>query len=410
MSVPQIPTSVPAARVVQLDLYDAEEQSANYHGFWKRLQDETPFNLVWTPKNGGHWIATRADTIQEVVSDYSRFCSYRMLIFPGDDQTARWDVLPISLDPPQHAHFRNLLTAGLSPKVIKERSDEIRGFAVQLIEALKPRGQCEFVREYGEELPIRMVFIIMGLPYEDKAKAMVIINALTKPDGTMTVKDVVREFGNYLRPFIADRMGKVGTDLISQICNGLIENRPITENEAVQLCVQTFAAGLESVRNALAFTMLQLARDADLRRQLVENPSQIPAAVNEALRRYAAMVVARQVVADIEYEGVQLRKGDLIACPLQLTGLDEQKNACPMEFRLDRKGVVSNAFGAGPHFCPGKWLAELEMRVTLEEWLLRIPDFALDDAEIAYSGGILGSIDALPLIWNVQDTLAEHSS
>lgn len=390
-----------AGRVVDFDFYNLPGVEKDFHAPWKALQDGAgAFGLVWTPANGGHWVATRAKQIQEIISDFERFSSYRMTIAPGGDRSARWDVLPISLDPPEHRPYRSLLNAGLSPKVINERADKIRDLAVSLIQRVRRQGRCDFVADYAEEFPIQMIFTIMDLPIEDKPRMMRVISQLTTPDGSMTVAQIVEAFSDYLRPFIQERTRAAGTDLISHICNGTIGDRQIGEQEAVQMCVQTFAAGLESVRNGLSFIMARLATDAQTRRALTADPAAIPKAINEFLRRYAAMVMAREVVADIEFDGVMLRKGDMIACPAHLVGLDDRENACPMSIDLDRRKMVSAPFGAGPHFCAGRWLADLELKVTVQEWLARIPEFELaPGAEITYSGGILGAVNALPLVW-----------
>lgn len=388
-------------RVVDFDFYDRSLFKADFHTPWKALQDEAASNsLVWTTANGGHWIATRGKLIQQILSQPDRFSSYRMTIAPGGDRSGRWDVLPISLDPPEHARYRVLLNAGLSPRAIRARAEEIRTFAIDLIEGFRPQGRCEFVKEYAEVFPIQMVFNIMDLPIDEKPRMMSIIQQLTSPDGSMTVTQIVDGFSEFLRPFIAARRSGEGSDLITQIATGMIDDRQISEDEAVQLCVQVFAAGLESVRNALSFTMLHLARAPTSRRALAEDASLIPATVNEALRRFSAMIMSREVVADTVVEGVTLRKGDMIAIPAQLAGLDDQENRCPMDFDSTRKPSFSLPFGAGPHFCAGRWLAEFELKVTLEEWMKRIPEFTLEtDYPVTFTGGVLGSVDAVPLVW-----------
>jgi cytochrome P450 len=396
-----IDRDIPEDRVFDVDFYDMAGTSHDYHQPWKDLQDRTaPHSLVWTPHNGGHWIATRARAIREIISDPDRFSSYRMTIPRGTDRSERWDVLPISLDPPEHGPYRALLNAGLSPKAVKARARQIHDLAISLIEGMQARGSCEFVSEYAEEFAIRILFMIMDLPFEDKPRMMKITDAHVTPDGSMTVGQVVDAFAVYLRPFIQQRVEAPGDDLISQISNGEINGRPITQEESVQMCVQTFAAGLESVRNALAFMMLRLANDPATRRQLSSGAMLLQRPIDEFMRRYSAMLMAREVVADMEYEGVRLEKGDMISCPVQLAGLDERENPRPMDLDLGRDSIGSVAFGAGPHFCAGRWLANLELKVTLQEWLARIPEFEVaPDCRIRFSGGLLGSVNALPLVW-----------
>ena len=111
--------------------------------------------------------------------------------------------------------------------------------------------------------------------------------------------------------------------------------------------------------------------------------------------------LAREVRADIEYDGVLLRQGEMVAIPTPLAGTDGRQNARPLEVDFGRSASQHVTFGNGPHVCPGALLARTEMRITLEQWLARIPDFEVAPAaELRFRGGLVGVVDALPLVWN----------
>jgi cytochrome P450 len=124
------------------------------------------------------------------------------------------------------------------------------------------------------------------------------------------------------------------------------------------------------------------------------------AAANELLRRFSLVNMAREVREDIEWDGVLLKKGDMIVAPSPLFGLDERLNADPLKVDFQRKSPQHETFGMGDHICPGAHLGSLEIRIALEEWLKRIPDFSVKpDPDICFQGGIIGSLAAVPLVW-----------
>ena len=126
------------------------------------------------------------------------------------------------------------------------------------------------------------------------------------------------------------------------------------------------------------------------------------------LRRFPVVSLAREVRNDIEYDGVQLRKGDMVAIPTPLVGTDERLNPDALTVNFHRESTTHATFGNGPHLCPGARLARTEIRITLEEWLARIPEFTIAPAaEIRFQGGLVGVVDGLPLMWDVATTHAE---
>ena len=390
------PPHVPEDRVVDFDVWFRGPE--DFHAVWKRLQAPGVPDLVWTPRNGGHWIATRGALIGEVFSNYEHF-SARVLFVPKS-LGEQHKLLPTTIDPPVHRPYRNLLSAGLSPKAVGELEAAIRALAVELIEGFRPAGRCNFTHDYAEQLPIRIFMRMVDLPLEDAAKIKYWADQTTRPDGSMPFGDAIQALIDYVSTSARERRGKDGHDLISRLVNGKIGDRLITEKEAGELCAQVLIAGVDTVVNFLAFVMLHLARhDAD-RAVLTAHPERIPDAIEELLRRYPLVVDGREVVRDTEFAGVPLKQGEMILMPTVLHGLDERENDRPMEVDFNRQAMHHMAFGNGAHKCPGAHLARTEVRITLEEWLARIPEFRLaPQAELIFTSGVVGSINALPLEW-----------
>ncbi|MGH8597389.1 MAG: cytochrome P450 [Gammaproteobacteria bacterium] len=401
----QRPANVPADRVIDFDLYQPPGVERGFHEAWQKLHAPGVPDLIWTPRNGGHWMATRGKMIAEVFGDYARF-SCRVYLVPkavGEQH----QMLPVILDPPEHRPYRLLLNTSLAPKIVIGMEDRIRQLACALIERFRTEGQCNFTQDYAEVLPVQIFMSMVDLPQTDVAKIKYWSDQIVHPDGSMSYRDAKQHIYDYLDPYIDARFGGDGQDMLSRIINGKVNDRALTKPEMLSLCMQMLLGGLDTVVNFLGFVLLFLARNPGHRHELTADPGLIPAAVEEFLRRFPVVSLAREVRDDIEYDGVQLKKGEMVAIPTPLAGTDARLNAEPLNVDFRRPSAAHVTFGNGPHVCPGALLARTEIRITLEEWLARIPEFAVAPAaEIRFRGGLVGVVDALPLVWDVATTRA----
>ncbi len=399
------PPHVTPEQFVDFDIYAPPGEGKTFYEGWKTLHDAGRPDVVWTPRNEGHWIVTRNDLIDEVFADHTRFSS-RVILLPkssGEQHT----LIPTTLDPPEHRPFRMLLNSSFAPRAISSIETQMRDVAIGLIEAVRLDGQCNFTTAYAEILPIKVFMTMFGLPLEDSQKLKSWADATTRSDGSISMADGLKRIADYLQPFLDARKGKEGDDMITRIVNGKIGDRPLSDTEALQLAVQVLIAGLDTVVNFLGFTFLFLARNPQHRQQLVDHPELIPDAIEELVRRFPIVTIGREVVADMEYHGAQLKRGDMIVTATVLGGLDPTVNADPMTVDFNRSGARHVSFGTGPHKCPGAHLARTEIRVTLEEWLKRIPVFELaPGADVRIVGGIAAMVNAVPLIWDPATTRA----
>lgn len=395
-----VPSHVPSDAVVDFDIYAPPGVEKDFHAAWKALHAEGVPDLVWTTRNGGHWIVTRGEDISALYRDWENFSSRHMWV--PKERAAGNSPLPGNVDPPDQVEYKNLLNRPLSPKSVRGLEPQIRDLAASLVEGVKGNGKCEFVSEFGLILPLVIFLDYSGLPRSDLDYLRDLAEEKLRPSGKMTNAEVMGKFSDYLDAVIEERTKNPGDDLISQVVNGKVYDRPLTRDEAIRLCSQLMLAGLDTVAAALAFTMLYLARNPDLRRAMVADPSLIRVGTEDMLRRHGVLTIAREVMADYELHGVTLKKGDLIALPTPLHGLDDRIFPDPMTVDPDRPRQEIMTFAAGPHRCPGAQLARFELRAVLEEWLARIPDFDVDPAggDIRYVGGTIGTITHLPLTWS----------
>ena len=403
---PKYPAHVSPETVVDFDIYNPMVEDLDLHASWKRLQDSGAPDLVWTPRNGGHWMVLRGKLIGDVLRDYRTFSS-RVIFVPKDTAGEAYRAIPITLDPPEHRPFRSLLSEELSPRRVSSLEDSIRTLAAELIESFRLRGECNFVHDFAEQMPLRVFMKLVDLPFSDAPRLKYLADQYTRPEPDVSYDEIGRLFLSYVDPVIRARRGGGGSDLLSHLVNGKVDGRALTDEEAANLCIQVLVAGLDTVVNAMSYIMLFLAQSPETRHALVANIEALPSSIQELLRRFSLVTVAREITSDVEFAGSSLKQGEMMVVPTLLHGLDERENPDSMKVELNRESINHSIFGTGLHICAGAHLARTEIRILLEEWLRRIPEFSLaPDSKIEYVGGIVASVKPFFLAWDVATTSA----
>jgi len=393
------PGHVPDDCVVHFDLYNPPDVGPDLHAAWKKLQDGSTRDLVWTPCNGGHWIAVRGKALTDIYNDPGTF-SNKIILVPREIG-AMHKMIPTTLDPPEHRPFRNLINPAFTPKRIQGIEGTIRGIAVDLIESFRNSGHCNFTTEYADQFPIRIFLALVNLPLTDAPMLKRLSDQIVRPDGSIGYPQIMQAFAEYLAPHIESRRTSPGEDLLSDLANATVNGRALDFDESINLISQILVAGLDTVVNFLGYLMIHLARNPGDRRILAARRELLPTAIEEFMRRYGLVSVSRLVTRDIDFHGVSLQKDDLVLLPSMLHGLDERENADPMRVDFTRARQRHSGFGQGTHHCVGSHLARAELRITIEEWLSRIPDFRIaPDAPVECIGGIVGCVRAVHLIWD----------
>lgn len=400
-SVPdRVPSHVPSSLVHDFDLYAVEVEGGDYHGALKRLHDPGIPDIFWTPKNGGHWIATRGEDIYEIFKDSERFTSQKLVV-PAERNTHR--LPPIFLDPPEHTKYRALISPVLSPKAVSALAARAREQAIELIEGFYPRGECEFVSEFAQHLPIGIFMRMVDVPAEDREKLLAWADQQVRPTSEAEREQAFVAIFGYAAQKVKERRAAPGSDVISQLTRAQVDGRPITDEELIPMVSLLLIGGLDTVASAMGFAARFLAISPAHRRELIEHPERIPTAVEELLRRFPVVNQGRMVRNDMHYKGVEMKAGEMIVMPTTLHGLDERKFEDPMSVNFQRPNPIHSTFGNGAHRCPGSLLARTEMKIFLEEWLKRIPDFSIrPDATPGVRAGVNATLFELPLVWEVR--------
>lgn len=396
---PFVPSHVPPERIRDVDLYNLPGAHEDVHLAWKKVQDESPA-VFFTPRYGGYWVITRADILDQVWPDFEGFSS-RSIAIPRNPEAP--PQLPIEMDPPVHQYFRHPINLAVSPKALQRLSERARALSIELIEGFKPKGECEFVADFAAHVPMEVFLSIVDLPSTDREWLIRRAEIMTRGGEIAAKQQALQEVFGYLEKVIQQRREQPGDDLISRILQIRVGDRPLTHLEALSECSLVLFGGLDTVAGTMGFFARYLATHPEHRRELATHPERIPQAIEELLRRHSIPTISRVVTRDVELDGVTLKAGDYVQLTTCFHGLDERRWENPLEVRFGRCGPTDHmAFGKGVHRCPGANLARGELRVFLEEWLKRIPDFEIKPgAEAVTATGAVAGVLSLPLVWDV---------
>jgi len=382
------PPNVPPELIVDLDFYDLPAPGDDVQLAWRRFLGKGP--MVWSPRNGGHWVPTRAEDISALHRDTVRLSNRDGTALPV---RGGMRLLPTEADPPDVEEYRRTVLSFFSPRQIDALEPSIRALARELIDAIAPRGGCEFVSEISHQLPIVVFLRLMGLPLEDRTYLLGQSEQIARNPDNEAKGRAMQALVGYLESRIAERRDGVGDDVISTMARAQIGMRPLRHDEIVSICTLLLLAGLDTVAAMMGFIAAHLAGHPEIREQLRTNVELTPAAVEEFLRRFAVTSLGRVAVEDFEIRGVTVRAGDHVLLSGPLHNLDPELFPDPEKIRLDRGRVHHLSFGRGTHACLGAYLARIELRIFMQEWLARIPEFEIVPG--TSTGGRSGSVNAL---------------
>ena len=393
-----VPPHVDPALVVDFDYINpAGIEHGDVFKALARLHDGP--DISWTPRYGGHWIATRGDDIRWIHESHQLFSNAEKNVPKGSFPP----MPPITENPPDHTRYRAVLNPYFAKQRIEQNYEpKVREVIVSLIDGLAPKGRCEFVTEFATIAPLKIFWDFVDLPYERRGDflrwgAMFMTNAGSEDRGQAN-----RELSEYLGTLLDQRLERPGDDIFTGISQWRNNPRYRHRGELVGMAQLVFLGGLDTVASSMGLAMLRLAERGELQERLKRDPGIIPAAVEELLRRHGLSNTGRMLRQDVSRKGANMKEGDMILVMNSLSSIDERLYDDPFIVDFDRGPVHHNSMGNGPHKCVGQHLARLEMRVFLEEWSRRMPIVRIDpDAAPPRSraGSVIG-MDHLHLVWD----------
>ncbi|HEX6205656.1 MAG TPA: cytochrome P450 [Solirubrobacterales bacterium] len=384
---------------------------------FKRMRAECPVH--WTsevtelPQAKGFWSVTRADDVHAISRDWETYSSERGGVVVIDEvfpiELAR--AMFIGMDPPKHDRLKALFQAGFTPKRIAAHEGAIREIVTGTLDKLEGRETCDLVTDVAQPAVSRVIGSFMGIPEEDDATWAELMNmalAANDPDYSPNVEDVeatiqeaVQQIFARCSELIAARRENPTDDLTTVLVNAEVEGQKLEEHEIVMGFFLLVAAGNDSTKATYSSAMRALMQNPDQRQQLVDDPSLVPSAVEEALRMFPAFAHFRRTATrDVELGGQQIKEGDKVVMWYASSNRDESRYEDPDRFDVHRN-PEHQAFGAGGrHFCLGAALARLELRILLEETLARYPNIEMAGSPVYVESGFLNQLKTLPVRLN----------
>jgi cytochrome P450 len=305
-------------------------------------------------------------------------------------------LIPLSVDPPDHAKYRRLLDPQFSPKRMADLEPEARALVNEIIDEFIARGECDFHEEFATPLPSTIFLALMGLPHEDLPQFLRWRDDTIRPQGhdeaTIEAKRAAagKAIEDYFEAKIEEKRSQPDDRLLSTIVHGEVEGRPLTHAELLGTTHLLLLGGLDTVTATLDCMIVYLAQNPERRDALLADGSLVPGAVEELLRHQTpVMMVPRKLAQDWEMGGVQMRAGDGATLLIGAANADRDEFEDASDVRFDRETNRHLAFGGGAHRCLGSHLARLELTVALEEFHRRVTGYELaPHTEISFSPGI----------------------
>jgi cytochrome P450 len=299
-------------------------------------------------------------------------------------------LIPLGIDPPQHARYRRLLDPLFSPRRMEAQEADIAERVNQFIDAFIDRGSCNFTTEFAELFPSSVFLGLMGLPWEELDTLVRLRDGLLHPgapESTATQRSAIQrqtaqEVYAYFGRILDDRAANPRDDVLSSIIGGGADDSPpsdrLSRDEALAICFVLLTAGLDTVTDSLTCFWAFLARHPAQRREIASDPEVIPHAVEELLRWETPVpLVVRWARQESALGDQVVAAGHHVLVNISAANLDPAEFSDPLEVRFDRRGNKHLAFGGGAHRCLGSHLARRELRIALREWHRRIPEYGL---------------------------------
>ena len=371
------------------------EWVADPYPIWDELRTSCP--VAHTDRYGGTWLPVRHDDVAAVAYDTEHFTSRSVVVSeirPGpDDLPAPIGLAPpITSDPPFHPLARRLLLPAFAPKRIEALEPFTRELCVELLDATAGEAQIDAAVDYAQHIPLRVIVRMLGFPQEDadlfrRFIRMVLEDVDQSAEERQAIVDA-GELDAYIDARIAEHVADPQDDLTSFLLDAELDGNKLDPDHVRGTMVLLMIAGIDTTWSAIGASLWHLAQNPADRRRLAAEPELMATAVEEFLRAYAPVTMARLVATDFDFRGRHMKEGDWLLLPFPAANRDPEHFSDADKVQIDRAENRHAAFGLGIHRCIGSNLARMELRVALEEWMKRYPEFeVVDPAEVTWSAG-----------------------
>jgi cytochrome P450 len=368
------------------------------------LRERCP--VAHTDRFYGAYLVTRYDDIADVARRTDTFSSRITLINDNHPDNVKLELPPITLDPPNHGPIRRALLPSFNPKEVEALEPFVVGVAERLLDDLAGRDLVDGALDFAQLLPVEVMGYLFGVPTELGPQFRIWVDAMLK-DGLVDL-DIARKASREVQAFFADqlrlRREAPADDLVTMVLKAEAQHddgtsEPFSERERIGALFVLMLGGIDTTWSSLGASLFHLGTHPDDLARLVREPELVPSAVEELLRFYSPVTIARVITEDAEVGGCPVKGGQRLLLAYPSANRDETHFENPDEVVLDRRNNRHLAFGVGVHRCLGSNLARMELKVALDAWLARFPNFelAVDPSDITWSVGPVRGPRSVPL-------------
>jgi cytochrome P450 len=375
----------------------------NPYPIWEDLRTRCP--VAHTDRYGGAWFPATHELVSRVAKDTENFTSRSVVMSnlrPTDeDLPAPIGIAPpITSDPPFHAIARRLVLPAFSPGVVNALEPQIRALCNSLLDDMGDAAVVNGGTQFAQYIPVGVIQQMLGFPLEDiEMFLQIVIDVLDSIDSTAEDRQATGDKNRaYFEKQIQDHIDNPRDDFTTYLLNAEIAGTKLELDHVIGTMVLTLVAGIDTTWSAISSSLWHLAQNPDDLARLVNEPELMDVAVEEFLRFYAPVTMARLVAKDHDFNGCPMKKDDWVLLGFPAANRDPEVFEDADKFIIDRRQNRHVAFGLGIHRCAGSNLARLELKVAIQEFIKRYPTFTLENpSEVTFSPGQVRGARNLPI-------------
>jgi cytochrome P450 len=365
---------------------------------FRELRDRCP--VAHSDAFDGFWVYSRYDDVVAASLDPRRYSVAGGVAYP--DLAGLPPAIPLEVDPPAHRGYRDILQPHFTRAALARYEDDIRATVRSLIDGFRDRGEADLAAELAAPLPSLVIAQLFGLPEADCALFPRWAEAITGGEGSEEeARTAGQEMTSYLSRLLEARAAEPRDDLATIVAGANLPDRPLTAEERVAMSQLLVIAGHRTTISSIASMLTLVGSIPGVQEHLLRDPTRIAGAVEECLRFEPPVLgFFRTVTEELEIDGLRVEKAERVLLSYVSANRDEERFVDADEFDPDRHPNPHVAFGAGIHRCVGAPLAQLEMRIVLEEVLDAIAGFRVDRSSVEVRGLYTRVFTSVPAVWD----------
>ena len=389
--------------------YDIRDEAyvENPVPIWAEMREKCP--VAHTDRLGGSWNPTKFDDLRAMAKMVPEFSSRQVLVMPpppGMPELSNYEqqiaAAPITADPPIQTWTRRMILPAFSPKTVNKYEEFTEKLCHELIDGFIEKGECDGAVDYAQQIPPRVIAHLIGIDGGMADQFVEWVNdllgeGLFDPARRLAARDALFAF---LYEEADKRLANPTEDLMTELLFMELDDPEanITRDVVVGICNLLVVAGIDTTWSSIGSALWHFGTNPDDLARLVNEPELLASAVEECLRFYAPVTMARVAEVDVDYNGAEIKAGDKILMNFPAACHDPEHFENPDEFIIDRARNRHIAFGSGIHRCAGSNLARLEMSTSIRVWIERMPEFHVSDREpMKWAGGQVRGPRVMPM-------------